>query len=424
VPARRLALLVATYSYQDAGLRQLAAPGHDAEALAEVLRDPEVADFVVTILINEPYYVVGNAIGEFYRNRCRDDLTLLYFTGHGLTNTKRDDLLFTALSAQQIDRSGRNTAVLTKTLQWKTCKPVAEPETEQHPRRKDTRWVTSAFLSSAWAGQNRSPIASQRCHSNPFGLSALTGGASGRQVAVAIGGVLVLGVLITVLFVTTGGSPPGPTTAPELAPTAGPEVAIPAVGASIAVGKTPTFVTLSPNGRYAYIASGVAGLITVVDTAADYATTTNPITDGPPQFLAFAPDGRMLYASIYNDQQTIHVLDAIDTASNTVIATIPQPLRPFLLAVMPDGKRLFVPNHDIASVSVVDTQTNSVLAQIKVAPNPHWVAFSRDSSEAYTAYSCSTCPRDAYGVDLLSIHGEVTGADLLAEQRAVSGGSA
>jgi YVTN family beta-propeller protein len=111
---RRVALLVATYRYQDAGLRQLTAPGHDAEALAEALRHPEIAGFDVTILVNEPHYVVGRTIGEFYRNRRRDDLTLLYFTGHGLkddegrlylamTNTVRDDLLFTALSAQQID---------------------------------------------------------------------------------------------------------------------------------------------------------------------------------------------------------------------------------------------------------------------------------------------------------------------------------
>src|SRR5437660_995687 len=111
---RRVALLVATYCYQDDGLRQLTAPGHDAEALAEVLRNPEIADFEVTILVNEPHHVVGKAIGEFYRNRRSDDLTFLYFTGHGLkddegrlhfamTNTARDDLLFTALSAQQID---------------------------------------------------------------------------------------------------------------------------------------------------------------------------------------------------------------------------------------------------------------------------------------------------------------------------------
>jgi Caspase domain len=81
---RRLALLVATYRYQDVGLRQLTAPGHDAEALAEVLRDPEIANFDVTVLVNEPHYVVGEAIGEFYRNQRRGDVTLLYFTGHGL----------------------------------------------------------------------------------------------------------------------------------------------------------------------------------------------------------------------------------------------------------------------------------------------------------------------------------------------------
>lgn len=86
---RRLALLVATYRYQDAGLRQLTAPGHDAEALAEVLRDPEIANFDVTILINEPHYVAGDAIGKFYHNRRRDDLTLLYFTRAWLERRRR-----------------------------------------------------------------------------------------------------------------------------------------------------------------------------------------------------------------------------------------------------------------------------------------------------------------------------------------------
>ena len=111
---RRLALLVATDRYQDPGLGQLTAPGNDAQALAEVLRHPEIADFDVTVLVNEPHHIVGEAIGEFYRDRRRDDLTLLYFTGHGvkddegrlylaMTNTKLEGLLFTALSAQQID---------------------------------------------------------------------------------------------------------------------------------------------------------------------------------------------------------------------------------------------------------------------------------------------------------------------------------
>ena len=135
---RRLALLVATYRYQDAGLSQLTAPGHDAEALAEALRDPELADFDVTILVNEPHHVVGDAIGEFYHNRRRDDLTLLYFTGHGLkddqgrlylamTDTRRDRLLFTGLSAQQIDEAMESCSSRQKILVLDCCYSGAFP---------------------------------------------------------------------------------------------------------------------------------------------------------------------------------------------------------------------------------------------------------------------------------------------------------
>ena len=50
---RRLALIVATDEYHDPGLKQLRAPGTDAEALAAVLRDPERGEFEVDIVRNE-----------------------------------------------------------------------------------------------------------------------------------------------------------------------------------------------------------------------------------------------------------------------------------------------------------------------------------------------------------------------------------
>ncbi|MDV9168568.1 hypothetical protein R6V09_00200 [Streptomyces sp. W16] len=68
---RKLALLIATYDYQDTGLRRLTAPAHDAEALAAVLRDPAIAGFEVTTLVNEPHHRIGEAIGDFYRDRRR-----------------------------------------------------------------------------------------------------------------------------------------------------------------------------------------------------------------------------------------------------------------------------------------------------------------------------------------------------------------
>lgn len=64
----RRALLIATYSHEDTALSALEAPAEDAESLAVVLRDPELAGFEVTTLINKPHHVVGPAIGEFYRS--------------------------------------------------------------------------------------------------------------------------------------------------------------------------------------------------------------------------------------------------------------------------------------------------------------------------------------------------------------------
>jgi hypothetical protein len=110
---RRVALIVATYRHDDPTLRQLVAPSADAEALAGVLSDPDVAGFKVKVLINEPTHVVGEAIGDFYDSCGRDDLSSLYFSGHGLKdddgrlflatkNTRRDRLRFTALGAELI----------------------------------------------------------------------------------------------------------------------------------------------------------------------------------------------------------------------------------------------------------------------------------------------------------------------------------
>ncbi|GIH62927.1 caspase, EACC1-associated type [Microbispora siamensis] len=135
---RRLALLIATYLYDDAGLRRLTAPAHDVETLAAVLRDPEIGGFEVTTLVNEPNHRVGEAIADLYRDRRGDDLTLLYFTGHGLKDddgrlylatrdTRRDSLIFTAISGEQIDYAMEACASRRKVLILDCCYSGAYP---------------------------------------------------------------------------------------------------------------------------------------------------------------------------------------------------------------------------------------------------------------------------------------------------------
>jgi DNA-binding beta-propeller fold protein YncE len=59
--SRRLALLIATHEHDDPTLRRLTSPSADVESLAAVLRDPQIAGFEVSVLVNEPHYRVGEA---------------------------------------------------------------------------------------------------------------------------------------------------------------------------------------------------------------------------------------------------------------------------------------------------------------------------------------------------------------------------
>ncbi len=115
VDAARSALIVASYEYEDPGLRRLRAPAQDAEALAGVLSDPQIGDFAVRTLLNEPGHAISEAVEEFFADRRPDDLLLLHFSCHGVkdeggelyfatTNTKLRLLGATAVGAGFVNR--------------------------------------------------------------------------------------------------------------------------------------------------------------------------------------------------------------------------------------------------------------------------------------------------------------------------------
>ena len=67
----RHALIIANERYDDRALKQLKAPGHDADALAEVLGDPQIGDFDVDVVSNQPSYVLRRRIEHFFSDRRR-----------------------------------------------------------------------------------------------------------------------------------------------------------------------------------------------------------------------------------------------------------------------------------------------------------------------------------------------------------------
>jgi hypothetical protein len=118
VAGQRKALIIANDTYEQEALRDLLAPAADAEALGGVLRDPQIGDFAVQVVHNEPAHVIQAQIEEVFSESRPDDVLLLHFSGHGLksesgelffaaANTRPNRLGSTAVSADFVQRCMR-----------------------------------------------------------------------------------------------------------------------------------------------------------------------------------------------------------------------------------------------------------------------------------------------------------------------------
>ena len=174
--------------------------------------------------------------------------------------------------------------------------------------------------------------------------------------------------------------------------------AVPTVVEKIPVGQTPNYIEVAPNGKFAYIANPGAGAITVLDTAKDQVSGIINIPQGPPQYVSFSPDGRTAYVSVYNASYaysasySVHLIAFIDTATNTVTATVPvDNATPGPTTTSPDGRYLYVPNRNYTTgvpngnvIDVIDTASRKVTARIAVPANPHWIVFSHNGRFFYS----------------------------------------
>jgi YVTN family beta-propeller protein len=111
------------------------------------------------------------------------------------------------------------------------------------------------------------------------------------------------------------------------------------VTATIAVGRRPFGVAITPDGRRAYVASHGVPSVSVIDTATNRVTAT--ISTGPYPFAVdITPDGSRVYlthSSFFTGQGSVSV---ISTATNTVTGTIavakPTALGKFITPPPPD----------------------------------------------------------------------------------------
>jgi formylglycine-generating enzyme required for sulfatase activity len=82
---KRLGLIIGNSVYLESSLTRLLTPDVDVGSLAEVLLNPEIGGFDdVNVLVNTSSATVRRAISGFFSGKNRDDLLVLYFSGHGV----------------------------------------------------------------------------------------------------------------------------------------------------------------------------------------------------------------------------------------------------------------------------------------------------------------------------------------------------
>ena len=103
-------------------------------------------------------------------------------------------------------------------------------------------------------------------------------------------------------------------------------------------------------------------------------------------------------------------VSVIDTATHTVVATVPVGAGPFGVAVTPDGRFVYVTNNGGTTVSVIDTSSNRVAATVPVGMSPAGIAVTPDGRFAYAlslsdglAYAIATATNTVAGTAVIGL---------------------
>ncbi len=157
------------------------------------------------------------------------------------------------------------------------------------------------------------------------------------------------------------------------------------------IGNFPSAIAITPDSLYAYVVNGWSTYISIIEIATNTATTW-PIFDKKPQAcsIAITPDGRYSYIGGYDNNKIV----VLSIPTNEVVATIPtnQPS-----GIAASHTYIYVSNY-VNSISVIDTATQTVSATIPL-PSPYmWpttIALSEKERRAYVS-----CSKNVVVIDL------------------------
>ena len=141
--------------------------------------------------------------------------------------------------------------------------------------------------------------------------------------------------------------------------------------------------SVTTNSQGYWSQGGLTGSVTVTPSLSGYTFTPSSITvTGPSSnvnFFASAPN------TIYVTNVKDNTVSVINGQTNTVVATIPVGSGPVTIGVNPTTKMIYVVNNGDNTVSVINGQTNNVTAIISVGNEPGGIGVNPTTDMIYVA---------------------------------------
>jgi YVTN family beta-propeller protein len=148
----------------------------------------------------------------------------------------------------------------------------------------------------------------------------------------------------------------------------------------VAVGLISTFQTSAVARPRAYVANAVSNDVSVIDLETNQ--EVDRIAVGLRPFgVAVSPDGSFVYVA-NQDSNTVSI---IDTSNDHVANTVQVGTSPYGVAFTPNGALAYVANNYSGDVSEINVQTQQVTATIAVADNPWELVVSTDGERVYVS---------------------------------------
>ena len=158
----------------------------------------------------------------------------------------------------------------------------------------------------------------------------------------------------------------------------------------------PIALAATPNSAHVYVADQGNAQVDDIATASNTVTKTiavgsladaNVAAGGDPNILAVTPDGSKLYVASYTGRGVADIATATDTVTSTISLFESATANPNALALTPNGCQLYVHDHAHNVVDVITVSSDAVPAHPAVGAtgDPTGMSVTPDSAKVYVA---------------------------------------